>query len=194
MAKQKTAKKQGRGIKEFFRKFLVSLKRSPQNISLVALVAAFFIYSLNLSFIANTTARINGANMGQCEFVAMLFSILAFVVFLRTFPRRQKIKKVMMGVLLGMLALLIFVDAVYMMRIVEATTRTENTIIIDEASSYISVAYTIVSMHVFFIAATAVLLIFLPLYSKLIRKINTSIEVEGNENMAAIDISGDDNE
>ena len=191
MAKQKTAKKQGRGIKEFFRKFLVSLKRSPQNISLVALVAAFFIYSLNLSFIANTTARINGANMGQCEFVAMLFSILAFVVFLRTFPRRQKIKKVMMGVLLGMLALLIFVDAVYMMRIVEATTRTENTIIIDEASSYISVAYTIVSMHVIFIAATAVLLIFLPLYSKLIRKINTSIEVEGNENMAAIDISGD---
>lgn len=194
MAKQKTAKKQGRGIKEFFRKFLVSLKRSPQNISLVALVAAFFIYSLNLSFIANTTARINGANMGQCEFVAMLFSILAFVVFLRTFPRRQKIKKVMMGVLLGMLALLIFVDAVYMMRIVEATTRTENTIIIDEASSYIGVAYTIVSMHVIFIAATAVLLIFLPLYSKLIRKINTSIEVEGNENMAAIDISGDDNE
>ena len=191
MAKQKTAKKQGRGIKEFFRKFLVSLKRSPQNISLVALVAAFFIYSLNLSFIANTTARINGANMGQCEFVAMLFSILAFVVFLRTFPRRQKIKKVMMGVLLGMLALLIFVDAVYMMRIVEATTRTENTIIIDEASGYIAVAYTIVSMHVIFIAATAVLLIFLPLYSKLIRKINTSIEVEGNENMAAIDISGD---
>ena len=188
MAKQKTTKKQGRGIKEFFRKFLVSLKRSPQNISLVALVAAFFIYSLNLSFIANTTARINGANMGQCEFVAMLFSILAFVVFLRTFPRRQKIKKVMMGVLLGMLALLIFVDAVYMMRIVEATTRTENTIIIDETSSYIGVAYTIVSLHVIFIAATAVLLIFLPLYSKLIRKINTSIEVEGNENMAAIEI------
>ena len=194
MAKQKTAKKQSRGIKEIIRKFMVSLKRSPQNIPLVALVAAFFIYSLNLSFIANTTARINGANMGQCEFVAMLFSILAFVVFLRTFPRRQKTKKVMLGVLLAMLALLVFVDAVYMMRIVEATTRSENTIIIDEASSYISVAYTIVSLHVIFIAATAVLLILLPLYSKAIKKINTSIDVEGNENMAAIDISGDDNE
>ena len=192
MAKQKTAKKQSRGIKEIIRKFMVSLKRSPQNIPLVALVAAFFIYSLNLSFIANTTARINGANMGQCEFVAMLFSILAFVVFLRTFPRRQKTKKVMLGVLLAMLALLVFVDAVYMMRIVEATTRSENTIIIDEASSYISVAYTIVSLHVIFIAATAVLLILLPLYSKAIKKINTSIDVEGNENMAAIDI--EDNE
>ena len=192
MANQKTAKKQSRGIKEVIRKFMVSLKRSPQNIPLVALLAAFFIYSLNLSYIANTTARINGANMGQCEFAAMLFSILAFVVFLRTFPRRQKANKVMLGLLFLMLALLIFVDAVYMTRIVEATTRAENTIVIDSSSFYISVAYTIVSLHVIFIIATAVLLIFLPLYSKAIRKINTSIEVEGNENMAAIDISGDE--
>ena len=191
MAKQKTAKKQGRGIKEFFRKFAVSLKRAPQNIPLVALLAAFFIYSLNLSSIANTTARINGANMGQCEFVAMLFSILAFVVFLRTFPRRQKANKIMLGLLFFMLALLIFVDAVYMMRIIEATSREENRIVVDESSNYINVAYTIVSLHIAFVAATAVLLIFLPLYSKAIRKINTSIEVEGNENMVAIDIAGD---
>ena len=191
MAKQKTAKKQGRGIKEFFRKFAVSLKRSPQNIPLVALLAAFFIYSLNLSSIANTTARINGANMGQCEFVAMLFSILAFVVFLRTFPRRQKANKIMLGLLFVMLALLVLVDFVYMTRIIEATTRDENRIVVDEASNYINVAYTIVSLHITFVAATAVLLIFLPLYSKAIRKINTSIEIEGNENMVAIDISED---
>ena len=191
MAKQKTAKKQGRGIKEFFRKFAVSLKRAPQNIPLVALLAAFFVYSLNLSSIANTTARINGANMGQCEFVAMLFSILAFVVFLRTFPRRQKANKIMLGLLFFMLAFLAFVDAVYMIRIIEATSREENRIIIDEASNYINVAYTVVSLHIAFVAATAVLLLFLPLYSKAIRKINTSIEVEGNENMAAIDISED---
>ena len=191
MAKQKTAKKQGRGIKEFFRKFAVSLKRSPQNIPLVALLAAFFIYSLNLSPIANTTAKINSANMGQCEFVAMLFSILAFVVFLRTFPRRQKANKVMLGLLFLMLALLVFVDAVYMMRIVEATTREENRIVVDEGTNYINVAYTIVSLHITFVIATAVLLAFLPLYSKAIRKINTSIEVEGNENMVAIDIAED---
>ncbi len=71
------------GIKEFVRKFFVSLKRSPQNIPLVALVAAFLIYSLNLTSIANTTAKINSPNMGQCEFAAMLFSILAFVCFIR---------------------------------------------------------------------------------------------------------------
>ena len=73
MADQKTAGRPRRGIKEIVRKALVSLKRSPQNISLVFLVVAFLVYSLNLSPIANTTAKINGANMGQCEFVAMLF-------------------------------------------------------------------------------------------------------------------------
>ena len=192
MAKQETAKKQGRGIKEAIRKFIVSLKRSPQSIPLLALLAAFFIYSLNLSSIANTTDKINGQNMGQCEFVAMLFSILAFVVFLRTFPRRQKANKLMLGLLFLMLALLATVDVVYIMRIITATTRAENTIIIDESTSYISVAQTIVTLHIVFVAATAVLLLLLPLYSKAIRKINTSIDVEGNENMASIDISNED--
>lgn len=192
MAKQKTAKKQGRGIKEAIRKSIVSLKRSPQNISLLALLAAFFIYSLNLSAIANTTEKINGPNMGQCEFVAMLFSILAFVVFLRTFPRRQKANKIMLGLLFFMLALLAFVDVVYLMRISEAVTRADSPIIIDDTTKFIAVARTIVTLHIVFVAVTAVLLILLPLYSKALRKINTSIDVEGNENMAAIDISDGD--
>ena len=192
MAKQKTAKKQGRGIKEDIRKFIVSLKRSPQNIPLLALLAAFFIYSLNLSAIANTTEKINGPNMGQCEFVAMLFSILAFVVFLRTFPRRQKANKIMLGLLFFMLALLAFVDVVYLMRISEAVTRADSPIIIDDTTKFIAVARTIVTLHIVFVAVTAVLLILLPLYSKALRKINTSIDVEGNENMAAIDISDGD--
>ena len=191
MADQKT-KKQGRGIKEVFRKYMVALKRSPQSIPLATLIVAFLMYSLNLSSIANTTARINGANMGQCEFVAMLFSILAFVVFLRAFTKRKKANKVMLGLLGGMLALLIFVDVVYITRIISATTRSENKIIIDESSRYISTAQNVVTLHVVFIGVTALLLITLPLYSKAIRKIKTSIDVEGNGNMAAIDIDDDD--
>jgi hypothetical protein len=171
---------------------MVALKRSPQSIPLVTLLIAFLTYSLNLSSIANTTARINGANMGQCEFIAMLFSILAFVVFLRAFPKRKKANKVMLGLLGGMLALLVFVDVVYITRIVNATTRAENTIVIDDNSRYISTAQTVVTLHVVFIAVTAALLILLPFYSKAIRKIKTSIDVEGNENMAAIDIAEDD--
>lgn len=192
MAIQKTARRQGRGIKEVIRKSLVSLKRSPQFIPLVFLVVGFLIFSLNLSSIANTTARINGPNMGQCEFVAMLFSILAFVVFLRTFPKRKPVNKIMLGLLFAMLALLVFVDVVYITRIVTAVTRADNPIVIDESSLYISTAQAVVTMHIIFVIITAALLALLPVYSKIIRKINTSIEVEDNGNMAVIDVSDDD--
>ncbi|MBR1831897.1 MAG: hypothetical protein IJ784_05615 [Ruminiclostridium sp.] len=192
MANQKTAKKQGRGIKEVIRKSLVSLKRSPQSIPMVFLIVGFLIFSLNLSSIANTTARINGANMGQCEFVAMLFSILAFVVFLRTFPKRKPANKIMLGLLFGMLALLIFVDYVYITRIVTALTRADNPIVVDAQSTFINTAQTVVTLHIVFVGITVVLLALLPVYSKLIRKINTSIEVEGNENMDVIDVSDDE--
>ena len=192
MANKKTAKKQGRGIKEVIRKSLVSLKRSPQSIPMVFLIVGFLIFSLNLSSIANTTARINGANMGQCEFVAMLFSILAFVVFLRTFPKRKPANKIMLGLLFGMLALLIFVDFVYITRIVTALTRADNPIVVDAQSTFINTAQTVVTLHIVFVCITVVLLALLPVYSKLIRKINTSIEVEGNENMDVIDVSDDE--
>ncbi|MCR5019765.1 hypothetical protein [Ruminococcus sp.] len=180
-----------RGPKEFLRKSMVSLKRSPQTIPLLSLVAGFLIYSLNLSSIADTTARINGANMGQCEFIAMLFSILAFVVFLRTFPRRKKADKIMLCLLFAMLGSLIFVDSIYMKRIVNATTRENNPIVINNSSMYINTAQTVVSLHIILICVTLGLLILLPVYSKLLRKIRTSVDVEDNGSMKALDITGD---
>ena len=130
--------------------------------------------------------------MGQCEFVAMLFSILSFVVFLRTFPKRKKADKVMLVLLSLMLAVLVFVDAVYLTRILSAVNRTDNPIIVDQNSLYISTAYNVVMVHIIFVCVTAVLLALLPLYSKAIRKINTSIDVEDNGSMEAIDISEED--
>ena len=44
---QKTSAAPRRGFKEFIRKFFVSLKRSPQNIAMASLAAAFLVYSLN---------------------------------------------------------------------------------------------------------------------------------------------------
>ncbi len=181
-----------RGFKEFIRKFFVSLKHSPQRIALVSLVAAFLIYSLNLTSIAKTTTRILLPNMGQCEFVAMLLSILAFVCFLRAFPRREKPKVVMIVLIYLMMAALIFVDLVYYSRIVEAVTREVNKIVINADTAYIAVAQNVVVLHIIFVAISAVLLATLPVYSKALRKINTSIDVEDNGEMGAIDISGEE--
>ncbi len=200
MSQEQNAVKTRRGFKEFVRKFFVSLKRAPQNISLVALAVAFLVYSLNLTSISNTTAVIQGPNMGQCEFIAMLFSILAFVVFLRAFPKRQKVKKVMIVLLFLFLALLIFADIIYLNRIDAALNRAESPIVIVPPSDgnpngqnvFVGVAKNIVSTHIIFVIICTVLVATLPIYGKLIKKINTSIEVEGNEGMGTIDISGED--
>lgn len=182
----------GRRIKEFFRKFLVSLKRSPQTIPLLALVVAFLVFSLNLSAISNTTAKINTPNMGQCEFAGMLFSILAFVCILRAFPKRQKASKPMVALYFLMMGILIFCDVVYYTRINEALTRTENPIVIDSSNGYIITAQNVIMLHIILVAVCTVLVATLPIYGKLLRMINTSIEVEGNGDMEEIDISGED--
>ena len=85
------AAKVNKGPREFFRKFLVSLKRKPHMIPLVMLALAFIYYSFNLTQIANTTALINGPHMGLAEFGTMLFSTLSLVCFLNAFPHRKKV-------------------------------------------------------------------------------------------------------
>ena len=192
MSKKQASAKPKKGIKEFIRKFIVSLKRSPQNIAMVALAVAFLIYSLNLTSIANTTARINLPNMGQCEFAAMLFSILAFVVFLRAFPKRQKPHKIMLGLLFLMFVLLVLVDIVYLTRIQEAILNPDNPLVIEVSTAYIAIANNTVVAHIVCVAICAVLVATLPLYGKLLKAINTSIDVEGNGEMEVIDISGED--
>ena len=43
--------------------------------------------------------------------------------------------------------------------------------------------------HVIMIGVSAALVVLLPVYSKLLKKINTSVEVEGNDSMAAIELN-----
>jgi len=74
---------------ERYRKFLVSLKRRPQNIPLVLVAVSFIYYSFNLASISLTTAKLQGKNMGLVSFVTMLLSILCFVCFTNSFPRES---------------------------------------------------------------------------------------------------------
>lgn len=195
MGQSQVSAKPRKGFKEFIRKFLVSIKRQPQNIAMFILLVGFVFFSLNLTSISDTTALINTANMGQCEFCIMLFSILAFVVFLRSFPKRQKVKVPMLALTFLFLGIIIFMDIVYLSRINEALTREENRIIINyEAGTnlFIANAWSTLIVYLIFVGIVVFLLATLPVYSKLLKKINTSIDVEGNMNMTAVDISGED--
>ena len=181
----------GGWFKERWRKFLVSLKRRPQNIPMVALVVAFLYYSLNLMHVSDTTARIQGSGMGLAGFATMLFSMLSFMCFLNAFPYRKKPVMPMVILMFVMLGIVIFADAYYISVIVSAVTRADNPIKVTANTMYINSAYGCLYVHIVLLCVAIALVLLLPVYTKLLRKIKTSIDVGDNGSMEAIDISGE---
>ncbi len=178
---------------EFIRKRIVDLKRKPQIVAMIVLGIAFLFYSLNLTQISNTTAKIQGPGMGLAGFSTMLFSMLSLVCFGNAFPHRKKVNIPMLVLMYAMLLIVIFADLYYGGRITAAVTRAENPIDATGNNSYISAASVIVRVHVILVILGGVVTALLPVYSKWIRSINTSIEVEGNDNMGVIGFDDEDN-
>lgn len=182
-------KKNKGGIKESVRKGIVSLKRNPSVIPLVMLFIAFLYYSLNLTNMSDTTAKIQGMGMGLSQFCIMLFSLLSLVCMLNAFPRRQKPNIPMIVIMFVMFAVIIYCDIHYNNMIMGALNRPENPIVLSKDTEYIANAYNMLGTHVILMGISAGLVVLLPVYSKLLRKINTSIEVEGNDQMAEIELN-----
>ena len=175
---------------EMLRKFVVSLKRKPQNIAMAALVVSFLMYSLNLTSISNTTAKIQVSGMGFTGFCTMLFSILSFVCFLNAFPYRKKVNVPMLVLMFVMFGIVAGCDWFYLEAIARAITRAESPI--NPADfPYIAKAQSTLWAHMILLGVTTVLIVTLPVYKKALRKIKTSVEVEDNGKLEAIDISGE---
>lgn len=182
----------GARVKESIRKFIVNLKHRPQNIPLVMLVITFLYFALNLTHLSDTTAKINGPNMGLCGFGIMLFSILSLVCFGNSFPKRKPVNKPMYILMFLMFGVILWADTAYMNTAYAAITRPDNPIAITESTRYIALAINNLQTHRVLLIISIALILLLPVYSKLIRKINTSIEVEAGEEMGEIDISSED--
>lgn len=182
----------GAWFKERVRKILVALKKNPQFVPLLALCASFLEYSLNLTEISNTTAKIQGLNMGLAAFVTMLFMMLSFVCMLNAFPKRQKPKTPMIILMMVLYGAVIWADIHYMTKISWALYREENPIPLTESTMYIYDAYNTVLIHVILIGVTIVCVLLEPVFAKLFKKINTSIDVEGSGDIQNIDISDED--
>ena len=185
---QKTVKS-GSKMPEFLRKLFVSLKRRPSILALLVLAIGFLYYSLNLTYISNTTAKIQGPGMGLCGFATMLFSMLSLVCALNAYPRRKKPVIPMLILAILMLGLIIFCDVHYTDLIMNAINRPENPI---EKTTYIVKANNMLWDHIVIEIIGAAMFLLVPVYSKLLRKINTSVTVEDYGKMGAIDISGED--
>lgn len=190
-ANEKKASGQAK-MPEFLRRFFVGLKRRPSIIALVVLLIAFFQYSLNLTHISDTTAKIQGPGMGLCGFATMLFSMLSLVCFLNAFPRRKKPVIAMVVLMCVMFAVIIFCDIYYSNLVMTAITRPDNPIKLDASTIYIAQAYNVLQTHIVIECIGVGMIVLMPLYTKLLRKINTSVTVEDYGKLQAIDISGED--
>lgn len=196
----------GAKIKERARRSLVSLKRKPHTIPLCIMLIAFLWYSLQLTTVSNTTASINGAGMGLCGFITMLFSILGLVCFGYAFPHRKPVNKWMLILTLVMFGAVIYADIAYLSTVrtwvyKELAFGTADTIINDlsiiearqisrlQTKSQIS---ALLNGHIIILIVGLAFTALLPVYSRLLRKINTNIRIDENENMGEIELSGDD--
>ncbi len=184
-------KKKPGGVKEFFRKKIVSLKRKPQTIPMLVLAVAFLVYSLNLTHVSDTTAKIQLAGMGLSGFCTMLFSLLSFVCFLNAYPHRKKTNIPMLLLMFLMLVILIGCDTFYMGQITKAITRADHPIVVDANTAYITQAYDMLGLHRIIVAVGAVLTLLVPVLRKLLKKINTSLPVEEGMQMEEIMLTGD---
>lgn len=175
------------GLKEFFRKKIVGLKRKPQIIPMVVLGIAFVIYSFNLTNVSDTTARINYAGMGLSQFCTMLFSMLSFVCFLNAFPHRKKVNVPMLVLLFVMIGILVGCDIFYIAQI----TRSLSENAANRDLSYIYQARDMLHAHLIVLGVGAVLTVLLPVIRKLLSRINTNPELEAGTEMSGIVLSED---
>ena len=192
MAKSsETKEKKGNGIfkgPEFLRKFIVSLKRRPQNVPLLIFIIAFCVYSLNLTNISHTTARILGRNMGLYGFITMLLSILLIVCFMNSFPRRKKPNYPMLILMFIMTGVAIFCDIKYQNIVFTALNRADNPV---KVEVYIANAYNMLNTHELLLGIACALTVLMPVYKKLLGRIPTGVVIEENDNMGEIELSDD---
>ena len=192
--------KKGGAVKEWFRKKTVALKRKPQNIALVFLAITTIYFMLALYKISQAVYEVYTlegfeSTIGICIFVTTLLSLLVLVSFLNSFPKRKKPNIFFIVLVFLMIGAMIACDIVYYVQmngaldiLVERLGNLDNAM-----AKAILPGQTYIIVHVALLGVSAVVFALLPVYAKLINKINTKVELESaTENMrGAIDIQED---
>lgn len=171
------------GIKEYFRKQIVNLKRRPSKIAFLFLIVSTIINLLGLDPLS---AAVNVYNemawVGIAEFVATLFSILVLVLYMNTFPKRKKMNIVMLVLTFVFMGVIIGMDLLFYLRFTHEGLK--NDPLFTAAAPYIIA-------QIVFLGISAVLIATMPLYKKLLMKINTRKVVESAEFKEEIDTSAE---
>lgn len=218
-------KKSGVGakIKEWFRKQTVKLKRKTQIIPFFFLAVSGIFYLLCLNDFSQTSAVTFSPvqYLGLSVFVNVLFSILVLVLFLNAFPKhpivskktgkKHKINIVMLVLGFVFIAVMIFLDGLYIHQLLGAISGAESFFFkslaeADHFSKYLGAeflankkldstqyaphllkSYRYAIAHIVLLGVTIIAYATLPLYKMLIMKINTKKEIADNDIKEVID-------
>ena len=178
-------------IKEWWRKRIVALKVKPQTIPLLVLLITSIVFMLSLyKFSVAVYWTSDEAGVGATGiwiFISTLLSLLVLVSFLNAFPKRKKPNIFFIVLVFVMIAAMIGCEIAYYLEMVSCKKLHPTT------STYIDPAQPLVIAHIALLGLSAIVFALLPVYSKLIKKINTSIKVDSaTEHMGEkIDIEED---
>ena len=184
------------GVKEWFRKKTVALKRKPQTIALVVLAITTIFFMLSLFVISNSIYKVNeedpNTTIGLCIFVTTLLSLLVLVSFLNSFPKRKKPNIFFIVLVFLMIGAMLACDIVYYLQMEGLNTRLIEKGATDMAAAT-QVGQPYILVHIVLLGVSAIVFALLPAYRILINKINTKVELESaTESMKGeIDIEED---
>ncbi len=183
-------KKQGKvaaGIKEWFRKTIVKLKRKTQIIPLVLTLITSFVFLCMIGTFSQLIQVNSGIpSLGVCMFVSTLASILVLPLFLNAFPKNKKPFIPFIVAVFVVFALIIAMDVIFLVNMQNFFS--EHAV---ESKAFYYESQTSLITHIALVGVCFIAFALLPLYKKAINKINTKKVVSSNDFADEIDTSAE---
>ena len=145
------------------------------------MVISCLLFNLNLEDYSRTTLALLMDSMGLTLFAISLFSYLSIVTYLSAYPKRQKPRYVKIILSVLMIAGSIVLELYYYHLIIEKTEIGPAIIQITADKQFIVAAKQYSIIHVILLSVTLLLMLTLPIYSKWIKKINTTVQLEESQ-------------
>ena len=175
------------GVKEWFRKLIVKLKRKTQIIPLVLTLITSFVYLCMIGTFSQMIQINRGiSSLGICMFVATLASILILPLFLNAFPKNKKPVIAFIVAVFVVFALIITMDVLFIVNMQKYLSDHG----LDKLEFY-SESKTSLIVHIVLVGISALSFALLPLYKKAINMINTKKVVSSNDFSDEIDTSAE---
>lgn len=175
------------GIKEWFRKFIVKLKRKTQIIPLFFTFITSFVFLCMIGTFSQMIEVNTGVtSVGICMFVTTLASILILPLFLNAFPKNKKPVIPFIVAVFVVFALIIAMDVIFLVNMQNFLSKNDLT-----TMPFYEESRTSLIAHLVLVSICVVVFALLPLYKKGINMINTKKVVESNDFSDEIDTSAE---